>query len=209
MATSVAALRYAISCLKPGRKEHVQQHPQSNATDKCGSNCAPIDAGFGELPQVVAVVLAGSRSATTSDLESDFDLYLYTLRDVPVEFRRALKGESAEIDNRFWELGDEWTESSTGTHIDIMYRAPEWIEGQDRVLTSKLTTAYPWQRTLSCVKKDPGVRAHERQDPDEAKAPVKLVIRVRTKWASSPTSASNAVHSISAFAERLAELDNR
>jgi catechol 2,3-dioxygenase-like lactoylglutathione lyase family enzyme len=52
-----------------------------------------------------------------------------------VEFRQALLGEGAEIDNRFWEPGDEWTEPSTGTQIDIMYRSPEWIEGQlDRVL---------------------------------------------------------------------------
>lgn len=103
------------------------------------TNASPIlerlTQAFGELPQVVAVVLAGSRAAATNDPQSDFDLYVYTLRDVPVESRRALLGESAEIDNRFWEPGDEWTEPSTGTQIDIMYRSPEWMEGQlDRVL---------------------------------------------------------------------------
>ena len=81
---------------------------------------------FGELPQVVAVVVAGSRGAGENDPESDFDLYVYTLREVAVEFRRALLGEAAEIDNRFWEPGDEWVEPSTGTHLDIMYRSPEW-----------------------------------------------------------------------------------
>jgi catechol 2,3-dioxygenase-like lactoylglutathione lyase family enzyme/predicted nucleotidyltransferase len=90
---------------------------------------------FAELPQVVAVVLAGSRGAGASDQESDFDLYVYTLRDVPVEFRRSLLGEGAEIDNRFWESGDEWCEPSTHTRLDIMYRSPGWIEDQlDRVL---------------------------------------------------------------------------
>jgi catechol 2,3-dioxygenase-like lactoylglutathione lyase family enzyme/predicted nucleotidyltransferase len=90
---------------------------------------------FGELPQVVAVVLAGSRGAGASDEQSDFDLYVYTLRDIAVEFRRVLLGEGAEIDNRFWEPGDEWTEPSTGTQLDIMYRSPVWIEDQlDRVL---------------------------------------------------------------------------
>ena len=88
-----------------------------------------------ELPQVIAVVLAGSRAARTSDRESDFDLYVYALHDVPVEFRRGLLGAGAEIDNRFWETGDEWTELSTGIHIDIMYRSPEWLESEiDRVL---------------------------------------------------------------------------
>jgi predicted nucleotidyltransferase len=90
---------------------------------------------FAELPQVMAVVLAGSRGAGTGDKESDFDLYVYTLRDVAVEFRRSLLGEGAEIDNRFWEPGDEWSEPATHTRLDIMYRSPGWIEEQlDRVL---------------------------------------------------------------------------
>ena len=90
---------------------------------------------FGELPQVLAVVLAGSRGAGANDLESDFDLYVYTRSDVDVQFRRTLMGEAAEIDNRFWEPGDEWSEPSTGAHFDIMYRSPEWIEDRlDRSL---------------------------------------------------------------------------
>ena len=90
---------------------------------------------FGELPQVLAVVLAGSRGAGANDLESDFDLYVYTLSDVDVQFRRTLMGEAAEIDNRFWEPGDEWSDPSTGARLDIMYRSPEWIEDRlDRSL---------------------------------------------------------------------------
>ena len=79
---------------------------------------------FGELPQVVAVAIAGSRGAGANDEESDFDLYIYTLRDVAVEFRRALMGGAAEIDNRFWEPGDEWSEPSTGMQLDIMLSIP-------------------------------------------------------------------------------------
>jgi catechol 2,3-dioxygenase-like lactoylglutathione lyase family enzyme/predicted nucleotidyltransferase len=108
-------------------------------------NIQPTDArdviqrltqAFGKLPQVLAVVLGGSRAAATSDVASDYDLYVYTVWEVPVDFRRTLLGESAEIDNRFWEPGDEWSDPSTGTHIDIMYRSPEWIEGQiERILS--------------------------------------------------------------------------
>src|SRR5258706_15375439 len=95
-----------------------------------------LTQAFGKLPQVLAVVLGGSRAAATSDAASDYDLYVYTVREVPVDFRRTLLGESAEIDNRFWEPGDEWSDPSTGTHIDIMYRSPEWIEGQiERILS--------------------------------------------------------------------------
>src|ERR1017187_8464531 len=107
--------------------------------ESLGADAGPIvrrlAQRFGELPQVVAVVLAGLRGAGVSDLESDFDLYVYTMDEVAVEFRRALLGEAAEIDNRFWEPGDEWSEPATCTQLDIMHRSPEWIEDQlDRVL---------------------------------------------------------------------------
>jgi predicted nucleotidyltransferase len=90
---------------------------------------------FAEFPSVTAVVLAGSRAGGSSDPESDFDIYVYAHGDVPVEFRRTLLGYDAEIDNRFWETGDESTDFSAGLKLDIMYRSPQWIEDQlDRVL---------------------------------------------------------------------------
>ena len=83
----------------------------------------------------MAVALAGSRAASSNDSASDFDLYIYATGDVPVEFRRSLAGPDAEIDNRFWETGDEWIDASTGAQLDVMYRSPAWIEDQlDRVL---------------------------------------------------------------------------
>jgi predicted nucleotidyltransferase len=90
---------------------------------------------FAEIPYVEAVVLAGSRGGGTSDPKSDFDIYVYASAEVPVEFRRALLGDGAEIDNRFWEPGDEATDLTAGLKLDIMYRSPTWIEDQlDRVL---------------------------------------------------------------------------
>src|ERR1035441_9340560 len=90
---------------------------------------------FAEFPHVIAVVLAGSRGAGTSDPESDFDVYVYASAEVPVEFRRALLGGQAEIDNRFWEPGDESSDLSAGLKLDIMYRSPKGIEDLlDRVL---------------------------------------------------------------------------
>jgi predicted nucleotidyltransferase len=90
---------------------------------------------FAELPQVAAVVLAGSRGGGTSDPESDFDIYVYASAEVPVEFRRALLGNGAEIDNRFWEPGDELSDLAAGLKLDIMYRSPQWMEDQlNRVL---------------------------------------------------------------------------
>ena len=90
---------------------------------------------LGGLPQVVAVALGGSRGAGVQDASSDVDLYVYTLGEVPLEFRRELGGAGAEIANRFWEPGDEWVDAASGLHFDIMYRSPSWIEDQlDRVL---------------------------------------------------------------------------
>ena len=90
---------------------------------------------FGQQPAVVAVALAGSRAAWSNDPASDFDLYVYATSEVPVDFRRSLAGPDAEIDNRFWEPGDEWIDAGSGAHLDVMYRSPAWIEDQlDRVL---------------------------------------------------------------------------
>jgi len=90
---------------------------------------------FGQIESVQAVALAGSRGTRESDSDSDFDLYVYSEQEIPIAIRRALLGESAEIDNRFWEPGDEVVDPATGLRLDVMYRSPSWIEDQlDRVL---------------------------------------------------------------------------
>jgi len=93
---------------------------------------------FRELPQVVAVALSGSRTAEVFDEKSDFDLYVYTTTEIPPEIRRRFAEEFAdriEINNQFWEPGDEWIEAHSGAGVDIMYRPPQWLEEQiERVL---------------------------------------------------------------------------
>jgi predicted nucleotidyltransferase len=90
---------------------------------------------FRQFESVKAVALAGSRAAGANDADSDYDFYVYSEQEIAPAFRRQLLGEGAEIDNRFWELGDEAPDSATGARLDIMYRSPRWIEDQlDRVL---------------------------------------------------------------------------
>jgi len=39
-------------------------------------------------------------------------------------------GKSAENRHRFWKPGDEWSDPSTGTHIDIMYVRLSGLRGK-------------------------------------------------------------------------------
>ena len=93
---------------------------------------------FGALPQVVAVALAGSRTTGASNETSDYDFYVYIEESISLEIRNAIAKEFAEhieINNQFWEPGDEWIDSSSGCGVDVMYRTPHWIEEQiDRLL---------------------------------------------------------------------------
>ena len=97
-----------------------------------------IAGRYGRLPQVEAVALAGSQASGTADRGSDLDLYVYTRAEIPVDVRTSIataRAEVAEVDNRFWEPGDEWIDAQTGIHVDVMFRTVEWIEDQlDRVL---------------------------------------------------------------------------
>lgn len=107
-----------------------------NGTDRVQA----VAERFAELPPVIAVVWAGSEIAGTADPRSDFDLYIYTREELPVSARKAIASTFSagriEIDNRFWEPGDEWIDATSGRGVDIMYRSPEWIEEQlDRILS--------------------------------------------------------------------------
>ena len=92
---------------------------------------------FASLPQVEAVVLAGSWSSEFADAASDVDLYVYVTEDIPLHERAQIAAGSlrAEIGNATWEPGDEWIDAETGRSVDVMYRQVRWIEEQlDRVL---------------------------------------------------------------------------
>jgi hypothetical protein len=96
-----------------------------------------IAAEFATLPEVTAVVFAGSRTGEFSDERSDIDLCVYAETEPPEAWRTQLArkfGNRASIGNHFWETGDEWIVSHSGIVIDIMYRSPAWITEQlDRV----------------------------------------------------------------------------
>ncbi len=123
-----------------------------------------IAAEFGALPQVVAVALGGSRTSGVSNETSDFDIFVYVAQDILVDVRETIAQEFAErieINNQFWEPGDEWIDTSSGCGIDVMYRTPQWIEEQlDRVLVHHqasigYSTCFWWNVLTSAPLYDP------------------------------------------------------
>jgi hypothetical protein len=102
------------------------------------SLAADVAGCYQALTQVEAVALGGSLGSGIIDADSDIDLYVYVRSEIPVAVRAAVasaRSRRAEVDNRFWELGDEWIEADTGVSVDVILRDVPWIEDQlDRVL---------------------------------------------------------------------------
>jgi predicted nucleotidyltransferase len=89
--------------------------------------------------EVQAVAVGGSLPAGWADEKSDIDLYVFTTTEIPLAKRQALVDEfgaaHADLDLRFWDLGDEWIHAATGIEIDLIYWDTKWISGQiERVL---------------------------------------------------------------------------
>jgi predicted nucleotidyltransferase len=103
-----------------------------------------IASEFSVLPEVEAVVVSGSVTHEKSDSLSDIDLYIYAKSEIPLSFRSSLlnrRARKGELNNRFWETGDEWIEKHVEVSVDIMFRTPEWIEEQlNRVLEKHIAS---------------------------------------------------------------------
>ena len=86
---------------------------------------------YSNLDYVYAVVLSGSRTSNQNDELSDYDIYVYSDREIPVVFRQNLAKKYAsdsEIDNRYFETGDEWILKDGKTGLDFMFRNKNWIQ---------------------------------------------------------------------------------
>jgi predicted nucleotidyltransferase len=97
-----------------------------------------ISSSFSHLAMVKAVAIAGSQMTGMATPESDIDLYIYSDETVPIADRRRIATAGAlkaEVDNQFWESGDEWIDRQTGIKADLMFRSRAWMEEQlERVL---------------------------------------------------------------------------
>lgn len=94
-------------------------------------NINPVIDEFKKLNDVKAIVLSGSRTAKSSDLISDYDIYIYSDKEIDIGKRTdiaKLFSDKFEINNCFFGPGDEWILRGSDIQIDVMYRSREWIE---------------------------------------------------------------------------------
>jgi hypothetical protein len=110
----------------------------TDASQKIPTIAQRISDRYASIDLVEAVALAGSQTTPYAESESDLDLYIYSSSEIPVDLRAPIATEAAsrsEVNNQFWETGDEWIDSSAGVHIDVMFRRQQWIEDQiERIL---------------------------------------------------------------------------
>lgn len=79
---------------------------------------------FPHQPGVAAIALGGSRTSSSIDGASDYDIYVYLDGEIPLGMRRELAQRfdpAPEIGNAWFGPGDEWTDRPAGVSVDVMY----------------------------------------------------------------------------------------
>lgn len=131
--------------------------PVDSPADRLARRLAEL---LGELPEVEAVALGGSRGRGQADADSDIDLYVFTRADIAVATRAAVLERSggatrADLGLTYWGPGDEWLDAATGLEVDLVYFDTHWLEAQlERVLRRHAaslgyTTCF-WDTVASC-----------------------------------------------------------
>lgn len=86
---------------------------------------------FSKLEQIEGILLAGSHATKTNDKESDYDIYIYTNEQIPLELRKEITDEFCsymELNNTFWEAEDDGILTENNIPIEIIYRDLGWID---------------------------------------------------------------------------------
>lgn len=88
---------------------------------------------FSQLQEVEAILLAGSYATDNQDENSDYDLYIYSNKEVPIIEREKITKKFCdymEINNQFWETEDDGIIRDGNIPIEIIYRDLNWIDAQ-------------------------------------------------------------------------------
>jgi hypothetical protein len=82
---------------------------------------------------VEAIALGGSTPVGAADGDSDLDFCVYAGEAPSLAVRTAVAGafgRLARIGCTFWEPGDEWPATTDRPAVDLIYRAPTWLEAE-------------------------------------------------------------------------------
>ena len=105
---------------------------------------------LGNLSQVEAIALGGSRATGRNDAKSDYDVYVYITDEIPANDRRCILEKYCrymEIGNSFWELEDDVT-LKDGIDMDIIYRN---ITDFENTVASVVTDCVAWNGYTTCM----------------------------------------------------------
>jgi predicted nucleotidyltransferase len=102
---------------------------------------------FSKHKLVEAVLLSGSRTTGNFDKNSDYDLYIYSNKEIPLDFRKEMSNKYFnyfELNNTTWEKEDQGFFKGINIPIDIVYRNLNWIENmlEEIVIKCQASTGY-------------------------------------------------------------------
>ena len=105
---------------------------------------------LGNLSQVEAIALGGSRATGRNDVKSDYDVYVYITDNIDENVRRSILDKYCgymEIGNSFWELEDDVT-LKDGIDMDIIYRSMNDFE---KMVSSVVIDCIAWNGYTTCM----------------------------------------------------------
>lgn len=95
-------------------------------------NIMEMVTDFSKIEQVEGIVLAGSHATKTNDKDSDYDIYIYTSKEIPIEKRKVITDKYCsymELNNTFWETEDDGFLKEDNIAVEIIYRDLTWTYG--------------------------------------------------------------------------------
>lgn len=98
---------------------------------KINENIIKMVRDFSNLEEVEGILLAGSHATKTNDKDSDYDIYIYTSNEIPVDKRKAITDKYCsymELNNTFWETEDDGILKEDNIPVEIIYRSLNWID---------------------------------------------------------------------------------
>lgn len=145
---------------------------------------------FSQLQEVEAILLAGSHTTNIQDENSDYDLYIYSNKEIPIVKREEITREFCdyiEINNQFWETEDDGIIRDGNIPIEIIYRDFDWIDVQlERILFKYqadvgYTTCFWSNFITSVILYDKHEKARKLQQKYNIKYPEALKLNIIKK----------------------------